>query len=730
MKHLARWTLTVMLLLTFGAPSAVGQVRAQGDGGSDVPYIYYYSSEHDAFVIERADGTDTHLLGEGSRGGVDGPGWSPSGKWFAWTTSTFVPPGAYVKSQQAHVISTDGTRRLTWLDDKEFTRVALMWSQDDDLLFVAGQSVEYATGTSSPENPNYLHRTLMLIDVPNNTVRATFEDTAPVAHREWERAPVPRIFLTGDGRTFVAQVYNWFAGSNSELGAVVLYLVDMTGHVTVRRVEPVLVASIATYYMEPFTFSPRGWFTTVSPDESGVILGNLWTDETTAIDGCGINAEWKNDQLRLQGKRSCWFDVNTMQLDIIEGFAHDGKFGTLTPDRLRYVEFDADGTWDLLVYDLRADPPTMTRIPAPDVEFPERVDIVSGYSWSWGTNSRAALGVGSLTFVVDLDAGTFDYIDKMPYALPFAMMSPSGRYVATFPHGPAIYDTTADAITFIRPGHNDWGTGWGGELSFDDSEQWVLIFENTSIANSGTWDVGISRIDGTERRDLTTTAYQPRAMRDWLPPQVDPADLPPAIREPLDPQPVKELHGLAWTRLVSWSPDQKQIAGILEYARDDDALSAPTLVTWDVETGKIVAQQTLSGTETGIEWIETSTGDYEAQTVSGDDHPADCYSQLDAVPVLDVPNFRTDPVPLSEFYFQAPSPDGRWCMTGSAGYFLYPNAILWDTTTWKQVVTLPISTLALAFSPDSTRIAVAASWDVQIWGVADLVAWGEQEQPK
>lgn len=54
----------------------------------DPPYIYYYSGTLNGIVVERADGTDSRILGQGlmpeAANFVDGPGWSPDGRWFAW----------------------------------------------------------------------------------------------------------------------------------------------------------------------------------------------------------------------------------------------------------------------------------------------------------------------------------------------------------------------------------------------------------------------------------------------------------------------------------------------------------------------------------------------------------------------------------------------------------------------------------------------------------------------
>ena len=71
----------------------LSSVVAQDDAAlSDAPYIYYYSGALNGIVVERADGTDSRLIGQGlmkeSALEVLGPGWSPDGRWFAWRSIT------------------------------------------------------------------------------------------------------------------------------------------------------------------------------------------------------------------------------------------------------------------------------------------------------------------------------------------------------------------------------------------------------------------------------------------------------------------------------------------------------------------------------------------------------------------------------------------------------------------------------------------------------------------
>ena len=49
------------------------------------PYLYYYSAARRAFVVERADGSDSQNLIAYTCDDcvIYGPGWSPSGRWLA-----------------------------------------------------------------------------------------------------------------------------------------------------------------------------------------------------------------------------------------------------------------------------------------------------------------------------------------------------------------------------------------------------------------------------------------------------------------------------------------------------------------------------------------------------------------------------------------------------------------------------------------------------------------------
>jgi hypothetical protein len=72
--------------------------QAQSD---DSPLIYYYSQDDAAFIIETAEGANREILANFTlreHRQIAGPGWSPSGQWFAWFESSpsVAPSNGYV----------------------------------------------------------------------------------------------------------------------------------------------------------------------------------------------------------------------------------------------------------------------------------------------------------------------------------------------------------------------------------------------------------------------------------------------------------------------------------------------------------------------------------------------------------------------------------------------------------------------------------------------------------
>lgn len=130
----------IFLILANQSPIAEGQ--------SNAPFIYYYSANQEAFVIERADGSGNRILTnyafpKDTQGDawVTGPGWSSSGQWFAWTATTTMggTPAGRPQAAGAFVVSIDGSITISLLQNKDETQirdVLMLWSPMSDLLLV------------------------------------------------------------------------------------------------------------------------------------------------------------------------------------------------------------------------------------------------------------------------------------------------------------------------------------------------------------------------------------------------------------------------------------------------------------------------------------------------------------------------------------------------------------------------------------------------------------------
>lgn len=140
-------TMRQFLLFALVAPLYFASVKAQDNLP---PYLYYYSNALNAFVIERADGSDSRLIGQGvmppQRAGlIDGPGWSPDGKWLAWSA---VSVGAFSGSRWGgYVVHVNGADQLELLD--AFSSASMEWSPDSQWLLVTGR-LEICTSNPCP----------------------------------------------------------------------------------------------------------------------------------------------------------------------------------------------------------------------------------------------------------------------------------------------------------------------------------------------------------------------------------------------------------------------------------------------------------------------------------------------------------------------------------------------------------------------------------------------------
>lgn len=178
---------------------AVAPTLAQSESSDDTayaPYIYYYSHALNGIVVERADGSDSRILGQGlaeePKNQVYGPGWSPDGQWFAWRFD-----GSWTGIGKGYAINIDGQTSLRLLEAIPCVH-GIQWHPARNILLVYGWQ-EIRDSGDCPKIPYPIY-TYWIIDADAQTLLATFslENTL-----EWQSTP-PVVWSTDQIQTYDA----------------------------------------------------------------------------------------------------------------------------------------------------------------------------------------------------------------------------------------------------------------------------------------------------------------------------------------------------------------------------------------------------------------------------------------------------------------------------------------------------------------------------------------------
>lgn len=217
-----------------------------------MPYIYYYFDRYEAFVIGRADGTDSHLLGEGlftlnkdaSTIQIDDHSWSPSGQWLAWVDEQLYPR-RYTYTNRGYVLNIDNERHLDVLE--RFNGVRMEWSPVEDLLLVAGRYAEQLEKSPKSEldcvdKINEL--SIMLLNPQTNQVLSSFVEERPASQTLYTDDYCLfnfdiRLSWTPDGNHAIA-IENEYVDQNIEHFTV--YVFDKLGNISIQEYQNLIFA--------------------------------------------------------------------------------------------------------------------------------------------------------------------------------------------------------------------------------------------------------------------------------------------------------------------------------------------------------------------------------------------------------------------------------------------------------------------------------------------------------
>ncbi len=721
----------VLLLLNFGGMP----VRAQTTQAA--PYLYYFSDKQKAFVIERADGTDTRLLGAGLMTlttsddiapfafQISGPGWSPSGKWFAWTAAQVSYSNQ--SGDKPYIISADGTHRVTVLDNLDNARI--FWAPHYDRLLVVSQV------HGDKEYTQTLHTFIALVNPTTNTLTVLKNEFSI----DYYNTLYPNITWTSQGTGVIE--YNASSPDSLTVTRKEFTVVDSTGQVRDKTFDHVLLSD--DYGLTPIV-SVTGNIAYTRADT--LVVENVITGQAHSLSrptSKSLSIRWSPDgRYGLLLGDGVWLiepEANTLRLIqkkyVLPNWTDQKPRPIWAPDSKQALFISSEK-----LYHLSADTDQLTTL---DIN---ASDNTSDLMWRWTADSQALLGSISgdadkhyFVYKYDQKNGITQQIDLGDKVNAPFDVSTEGRYIAYMADGAVIYDTQNGNTRPIRPDANSYRSIDDGEVAWGSSSDWFLIFDDAIVASGGYFRyLDVTRADGFGRRDLSYAVEPTANTFNWLPPQVKPEMLAPVLKKPLQFVPKQVLHSTNWSTALSWSPDGKQIAGI-----DDSLLDAGPITTWNLTTGGALQLPAPKGTYSSpqFKWTRTTDGSYTPtlmsltttpwmvgrfiMAISPDGRQVFAYEdnsnpQGNPTGVHDVTTGKLIQPLGYEFlsYTSASySPDGHLLVVGT------PNESpqIYDTRTWQSVATLPHAAPGVAFSPDGRQLAITASWDVEIYDVSDLI---------
>jgi hypothetical protein len=167
---LALYVCLIFLIFLLGTSS-----NSSGAATDDTPAVYYYDYRRHAYVMQHVDSNTGYLFADDivfdDHTDVSGPGWSPSGEWFAWLSGPW-PGGAGAYVHYPWLIHRDNSQRTPLLDGFETDTLRLFWHPQRDILVMRAYTSRYGDN-------------VYLIDPKTESFIAAFENVAFDAGIHW-----------------------------------------------------------------------------------------------------------------------------------------------------------------------------------------------------------------------------------------------------------------------------------------------------------------------------------------------------------------------------------------------------------------------------------------------------------------------------------------------------------------------------------------------------------------
>ncbi|MEP7288486.1 MAG: hypothetical protein ABI947_22265 [Chloroflexota bacterium] len=652
---------------------------------------------------------------------VEGPGWSPSGKWFAWTAQELAKTEAQsVLWERSFLIRSDGAYRSAQIDN--ITSPKMQWSPHDDVLLVTSQLPNYDT-----KNQYFGIRTFVALVDPNRNVTLTLKNSS----EEGE--------FGGEGLNSMWLDDQFIVENSNHLSGDLFIIGDKAGHLVEKTVTGVISQLADIDDVHPtdnaYRISVSSIGNVAYRTDSALVVENLLTGKRLTfppLSDKDMNIQWSPD-----GRYGLLFGSHVSLLSLENGQLKQFETGVLPSPTCGLPQplWSPNSQHALFViqdvlYHLSSDT--------------AKLELLSTSnpctSWSWQENAQALLydHNGTKAFVEDFATGSQSTVfsGQAETAIWEPEISPDKHYLMYMAGGTAIYDLQTRQTRLLSPASASWMAGGNGEVIWNKDSKWALTFLSGLVAGGGYCcrHLGVARADGSLQRDLSfIEEYVSPIALNWLPDQVNPSMLPTPQKQALFPKPNQSLYGTDWSFQLVWSPDSKNLLS----SGGGETNSNTSILMWNIATGKSTVAFPQSADNSIPIWGKNEAGNYLPKVVTNKISPwdsrrilatspngrqivvdntlADPYSSVyDAVSYKLI--YRLEPK-FQDIYSASYSPDGQYLAIGSP---FYP-AQIWDTTTWQIVATLRDPAPAVAFSPDGHYLAASNSWNIDIWNLKDVL---------
>jgi WD40 repeat protein len=749
--------LFLLVLIAFpvifsGGDRPVSWAQDGGEGGddspSDAPFVQYLSPRLNALVIERADGTDSRVIGEGlmpeGANYLSGAGWSPSGEWLAVTA---VNRGAYGVSHERRslLIELENDRALDILDN--YDEAYLRWSPTEDLLLVVAAEnppevnetgptpTPTTTPTPHPEHENAFDYRSYLFDMRIglvNPAAARFVFARDVVQFLGESYPY--LAWTADGEYAIVRYERPLDVENWEW-EVVFLVIDRTGKLVKEQRFP--------GRSEVPSLLSTGELLHREPEKGRLVIESLLTGATETYQvsgGTELAVDWDHTrryalvivtyQAKGEESNEVWLiDREARSSELL----HDDAFRILSllasgpawsPESSHAIFLSSDGEA------MHLDMATREVEPLGVYVFGFRWEA----GWDWLDDERLMV-LGPMLedkerrplYRYNLADGTHERLPYQPGA-EIPDFTSDGRYAAYVGEGPVIVQVETGEERRLRPHSHGWITSWGGEAFWHPEQNWLIAWEDALIAGGAyIRNTTVTNHDGTIHRDLGR-CYPPTTLcTGWLPPRIT-EDMLPSAQEIARQHPQQVLPGQAWVRGLQWGPQSRLLVV-------QSIINGGEYAVWDVNRQEVVTRQEYFESPGPLQWKTDQTGELvlgrsEAPPVPAgfQDHHilaispdgTQLVTNREAITVYEVATGTLMHEFDAEYRWYDSgeySPDGRWLALQGG----HEDVLVVDTETWEVSLKMDVAGQAVAFSPDGEWLAVGVSWDVHLYAVDELV---------